>query len=179
MPILLSLLGNWRVWVLLLLAGAVGTAWIQTKRLDHAKTALTALQEEFESFKATVAAEGKIAQQRAIAHEAADKLNKEKVDAENVKTRAADLAAIARLRNANPSRSTLPSAPSDSKRPDLACFDRIEYLREDGRITQNLFAGARILADEGTTNTIDLNSAKTWAMKMSTTLAPPLSSTGR
>ena len=91
----------------------------------------------------------------------ADKAKKEKVDADNAKIHATDVATIVRLRNSRKSAGGgfLPPAPSGSSRPDLACFDRTTYQSAYG----DLVTGLRGLADEGTTATIDLNTAKVWA----------------
>jgi len=72
-----------------------------------------------------------------------------------------------RMRQSNPSGGKLPAVPAGSARPDLACFDRKEYEREDGIATAKLFAGARSLADEGSTCAIDLNTGKAWVKEQS------------
>ena len=104
--------------------------------------------------------------------DAAYKAVKERADEENARQHAADIATILRLRRAatNPSSSVLPAAPTGSSRPDLICFDRAEYQREDGNALGILFAGARSLADEGTAATVDLNTAKNWAKALKLTM---------
>jgi len=118
---------------------------------------------DYAVFKSNVELLGKKAEADRVKKEADNLKAKENADVEHAKT-VADLAAtVKRLRGANPPRSSLPSAPTTSSRPDLACFDREQYLREDGAATARLFEGARSLADEGTAATVGLNTAKTWA----------------
>ena len=89
---------------------------------------------------------------------AKNKADKEKAD-EKVKRDTAALAStIAGLR-ARPGSGRVPAAPPDSRRPDLACFDRPEYQRAYGELLQEI----RGLSDEGSKSTIGLDAAKEWA----------------
>ena len=147
-----------------LVAGAVVIAMgaaiaIQTYRLNE-------LRIEYAEFKAGVEALGRAAEKSAKEKEAKDKLAKEQADAANAKTTATLNAAISKLRAQRPRTIFLPAAPAGSNRPDLACFDRAEYQRADGEATGRLFAGARSLADEGTKNTVDLDTGKGWATQL-------------
>lgn len=148
-------------------AGAAGgtAAWkFQGMRLDSAKAATVAVQAKFDVFVAQVAAEGKVAQQRADTQAAADKLRAKEADDENKHVHALDSQRIASLRHDLDSRSNgLPAVPAGSSRPDLLCLDRAEYQREDGAAFVRLRQGARGLADEGTAATLDLNTTKMWA----------------
>ena len=146
-----------------LIAGAVvigmGAAIaVQTYRLDS-------LRVEYAEFKAGVEALGDAAKKSAKEKEAKDKANKEQADAENARTTANLNAVIAKLRAQRTSSGALPAAATTSSRPDLACFDRAEYQREDGVATAKLLGGARSLADEGTAATVNLNTAKGWATR--------------
>ena len=132
----------------------------------HDQIELRALQSEFDTFKGGVAALGKAAEDRKVKQEADDLKRKQNADKENKDALAVANRSIAELRkraDSRPGRGELPKPPATSSRPDLACFDRAEYQREDGILTQRLLQGARGLADEGTEATIDLNTAKAWA----------------
>ena len=138
-------------------AGAVilslsGLLWLQTSRLATCK-------DEFSQFKGGVAALGMEAAKDAAEKDMWNKLNKEKVDAQNARTTADLRDALKRLRDEHPSASFVPQAPAGSSRPDLACFDRAEYQRTDGVFTE----GARGLADEGTEAAVGLNTGREWA----------------
>jgi len=122
----------------------------------------------FDSFKGATAALGKEAEDRTAARIKFDKLNKEKADADDDAKVAALAATIGGLRKSHPSSSFVPAAPAGASRPELVCFDRAEYQRADGEFT----AEARGLADEGTASTVDLDMAKNWAGRMSTSMAP-------
>lgn len=126
--------------------------------------ALKFCRAEFAQFRADTESLEAAAKVAAARKEFADLEKRAQADAENTRTLADLRNTIAKLRNnLNASRSRLPEAPASSPRPDLACFDRSEYQREDGIAVEKLFAGARELADEGTTATVNLNTAKRWA----------------
>jgi len=116
-------------------------------------------KEKFAVYKSNVELLGKKAQADADKQKADDKLRKEKADAENKRTADNLRLTIKRLRDANASRGIVPAAPAGSSRPDLAAFDRAEYLGATGKLVE----GLRGLADEGTAATVDLDTAKTWA----------------
>lgn len=151
-----TLLLDIRVWLGAALIAACIYGKVQNLEKQQAEATLAQFRADVES----EAAKAKVA---AAQREVADLERKGKADAENRRVTDTLRADIKRMRDANASRSRLPEAPSGSSRPDLACFDRAEYQRADGIATENLFAGARILADEGTAATVDLNSAKRWA----------------
>ena len=148
--------------ILLILAAVAG--WSAYKMRQHDNVRYDALQVEYTTFKADVAAAGKQAQERATAQVLADKQRKENVDKEHEKAVAAMDATIRGLRIATDRRSQrLPAASAATSRPDLACFDRAEFERTMGEADKRLLDGARSLADEGTKATLDLDFAKSWA----------------
>lgn len=120
---------------------------------------LASCKQEFAAFQAQVKANGEAAEKAARAKEAADLAKKEKIDNENKRLRINNANLVKRLRDAHPAGSGVSEAPAGSRRPDLACYDRAEFVRAYG----NLVAGVRSLADEGTESAIDLNSAREWA----------------
>lgn len=139
---------------------------VQSARLESAKAETVAVQGQFDAFVAQAKVIGEQQEAKTKAEDLANRKRQEAANAENLKTRTALIIALDSLRKSTPdprSRS-LPSAPAGSARPDLACFDRAEYQREDGVALEKLFAGARSLADEGTAATIDLNTARSWAV---------------
>lgn len=132
---------------------------VQTSRLDSCKEASAA-------FQATVKAEGEAAAKEAARVNQINLKAWEKANAK-IKALSADNAVLLkRLRRDNPPESRLPSAPADTKRPDLLCLDREQYQREDGIALANLFAGARSLADEGTAYSLRLSTAAEWAASL-------------
>ena len=136
--------------------GGSGAWWVQGLRLD-------ALQAKYDGFVATTKAEGEAAKKLAEAKAKADRQLKESSDHEYETTIASLRADVKRMRDDRARSRFVPAAPAGSRSPDLACFDRAEYQRTDGVVTEKLFAGARGLADEGTAATVDLDSAKRWA----------------
>ena len=150
--------------IIAIAAAGVGgtTAWtVQGWRLDAANARTDKVQASFDGFKAQVAAEGKVAQERANAQAAKDKLTKETADAENARVTAALRADITKLRRERDSArvSTVPAAPAGSGRPDLACFDRSGLESA----LRGLLGDIRGLVDQGAAATLDLNTAKAWA----------------
>ena len=121
------------------------------------------IQAEYAQFRADVESEAAKAQVRNARREVEYLEKRGRADAENKRTTDLLRVTLKRMRDANASSSRLPEAPATSARPDLACFDRAEYQREDGAAFERLQAGARSLADEGTASTVDLDSAKKWA----------------
>ena len=142
-----------------LLAGALlGAliAWsIQSLRID-------ALQSQYDAFVDTAKAAGDIAQKQADARAEHDKQLKATSDA-NYQTAIDNLNAdIARLRNARAGRNIVPPSPTNSRRPDLACFDRAELEQA----VRNFDSGIQRLVDQGSANTIRLNAAAEWGRKL-------------
>jgi hypothetical protein len=76
-------------------------------------------------------------------------------------------AVIKRLRDDRARASSVPTAPANAPRPDLACFDRDEFARAVG----NFEAGMESIAGKGAEATIEINSARGWALKLSTELS--------
>jgi len=94
---------------LTIIAGVVaalllGTIAVQTKRLDNCKTDHAALVAQVEAL-------GQEAKRQAEKRELEDKLNKEKTDAEHLRTLNDFRATIGRLRNERPAGSFVPPAP--------------------------------------------------------------------
>ena len=136
-------------------AGAVPAWKYQGARLEAEKA-------HYAMFVAQTKAEGEAAQKAAKAREVADQQRKEEADHENSDALATLAGTIGRLRHANDAaRRIVPAAPAASRRPDLACFDRIELERALG----NFLAEARGLVDQGSTCTVNLDTAKIWAQR--------------
>lgn len=134
---------------------------VQSSRLESEQAAHQTTRAKFDAFYADTKRLGLEAQKRADDQMAKDKLEKEKADAENKDLRRELDVRVAQLRDAR-SRAgggIVPAAPSGSRRPDLACFDRAEYQRAYGALVTEVRGGA----DEGTASTVDLNTAKKWA----------------
>jgi hypothetical protein len=135
----------------LVLLGAA--AAIQTKRLDNCK-------QEFAVFVANVKLLGEQAEKKKKEKEAADKLSKEKADAELKKVRS-DLAVVSkRLRDERARSSLTPEASPTTKFPLLACFDRALLQSALSRFEDAVAAGFES-CDAGTA---DLDNAKRWAV---------------
>ena len=96
-----------------------------------------------------------------------EKAAKEQTDEQVKNERNSLLHTIKRLRDERASSSSLPAAPANANRPDLACFDREQLAIAMG----NFEAGMEEIAIRGTEATIDLNAAKGWALKLSTELS--------
>lgn len=128
---------------------------VQTKRLDS-------LQKEYGNFVVSTQVQGDATKKLAEASNKANKLNRDKVNAENKNLKSSIAIVLNSLRTQHSASSFVPGISEGSKRPDLLCFDRAEYIRADGEFT----TAARRLSDEGTEATIDLNSAKTWALNI-------------
>ena len=110
------------------------------------------------------------AQRRGIAAKTArEKLAKEEADAQALKDHAALKRTIDRLRDERARASSVPAAPANASRPELACFDRAEFTRAVG----NFEAGVEGLVAEGAAATVDLDAAKGWALKLATELSMP------
>ena len=150
------------------IAFAIVMAWggIQTLRLDACHTKNEAIKATFDAFRATVAAEGKKAQEMAAQKEKADKLSKETADAENAKAVVARDAVINRLRSERSSSSYAPATAPASQHPERACFVRTDF----DRALSNFVEGTGQLIEECDRTRIDLDTAKHWAGKLATTL---------
>lgn len=155
------LLSNWRTVGVLLLVGLLGS-YIAVLRIqrDEARADFRVEHAAFETFKVKVAAEGEIARQRAEAIAAHDELLKEEADEEHrqaLDTLRADVGRLRRERDDARSRFLPPTAAGPGS-PDLACFDRAEYLGA----YRDLVSEIRGAVDEGSKAVIDLNAAKRW-----------------
>ena len=113
---------------------------------------------------AQVRVEGEEAQKKATAAIQAAKQDKEKADAENVKTKS-DLAGLyAAYRSLRDQRSRagggiLPAASPGSANPQTACFDRSGL----DRALSSLDSGVTGLLESGDKAIADLNTARAWA----------------
>jgi hypothetical protein len=147
----LSLMGWLAVGATVLFLGMSLALKVQTARLE-------ASEAKYATFVAQVRTEGEAAKKAAKEQTEKDLKRKKEADNENQvnRKRIADL--TQRLRE-RPAGGQLPPAPSGSKRPELACFDRSEYSGAYGKLIE----GLRGLADEGTAATLDLDTAKAWA----------------
>ena len=135
--------------------GAACIWCVQERRFD-------ALQSRFDGFVQTVKAEGEAAQKLADAKAKEDQQIKDAADHEYKTNLSALLADNKRLRNARSSSHIVPSAPSGSRSPNLACFDRAELEQA----LQRFDAGTSGLVDEGDKNTLALSVAKDWIAKI-------------
>ena len=128
---------------------------VQSARLDTCKA-------EYATFKAEVKVLGEAAIAATKAREAADKEKKEKADVQNAKSRR-DLdgiyAAYRSLRDQRAGGGRLPEAPSGSRRPDLACFDRAELTGSVGILEE----GVPRITQQGDEARLDLDTAEAWA----------------
>ena len=146
----------------LLLALAVAGDALLAKLYVVAKQDVARVQQAYDSHLAQDMVLGEEAQKKAAATEMADKLRKDSADAENKATAAATARTIAELRHQRDSatRGFLSSTPANSRCPDKqTCFDSAELQRAYGDHVKEL----RGLADEGTTVTADLDTARKWA----------------
>lgn len=122
-----------------------------------------ALQADYANFKAETAAAGKVAQQAAVAKQAANQKAKDQADENHTNAIAGLNAQLERLRRAAASGNTVPAAPTDSAKPGLACFDRAEL----GGAVDGLLGDLQSQAGSGAAATVDLDNAKAWAKSLS------------
>lgn len=131
------------------------------KMHQHDARAYDKLETTYLTFKSGVEAEGKRAQKEADQQKAADLAAKEKAD-ENHKNAVAGLTAqLERLRRQHPPGGTVPAAPADSAKPQLACFDRTLL----GGAVDGLLADLQRQAGSGAAATVDLDNAKGWTQR--------------
>lgn len=116
-------------------------------------------KEDFDAYKATVAAAGKAQEERTKVRIAEDKKAKEKADAEHDKVLAALNARIASLRARRTDSGFMPPATPGTASPDVATFNRSELERA----LRTLDSEVQGIADEGSKAVIDLDAAKAWA----------------
>jgi len=137
--------------------GGSGAWWVQGQRLDAVK-----------AFVATTKAEGEAAKKLADATAAEDKRIKESSDHEYQITLAGLRADNKRLRDARAGSRIVPAAPAGSRSPGLACFDRAELEQA----LQRFDAGIAGLFDEGDTDAVGLNVARSWAASIRAGMSP-------
>jgi len=94
-----------------------------------------------------------------------DKAAKEKADADTQRNLDQLHRTVARLRNERARASSVPPAPATTSRPDLACFDRAEFVGAMG----NFEAGVEGLVTAGAESAIELEAAKAWAAAIART----------
>ena len=135
--------------IIALLSGAL---WLQTSRLN-------ATRAEYSAFVATVKSAGEAAEKRAQETIARDQRNKDTIDAQTKKLRAADAALATSLLVARTSRSYLSAPAPGAREPDAACFSRAELESAIGRLD----AGISGLIAKGDAYRIDLDAARDWA----------------
>jgi hypothetical protein len=165
---------NFYIWIAIAVTSAAvgaGAAWkVQEWRLDSAKAETKLVQSEYDQFVTKTEAAGKIAEAEKKATIAADKLREGNANAENARTTAALRSDIKRLRGerdqARAGSSIVPAAAHGAANPETACFDRPELERALRGFIDQIAAGTRILVDEGSQATIDLDSAKLWAQDL-------------
>lgn len=142
-------------------SGAGGAWWVQGLRLD-------AVQAEYDGFVATTKAQGEATKKLADATAAEDKRKKESSDHEYQTTIASLRADVKRMRDARAGGRFVPAAPAGSRRVDLACFDRAELEQA----LQRFDAGIAGLFDEGDTDAVGLNVARSWAASIRAGMSP-------
>ena len=117
------------------------------------------LRIEFNTFVSKTEELGKAAEVKAKQIEAADKLRKEKADAENFRTITELRDSVARLRRARSGGSYLAPASATAKSPDTITFDRAELERAIRQTDERI----QELISEGDEARINLDNAIRWA----------------
>lgn len=143
---------NWIIFILGLALGAVPAWMFQGARLDASVARYNLFVEQVKSA-------GELAEIEAKRIEDEHKQLKKESDRENKLALDTLRSDIKRLRSDRPSGGFVPPAAPGSSRPDLACYDRTELVGATGK----LIDGVRGLVDEGSTATVNLNTAKQWA----------------
>jgi len=143
------------------LAALVATIWLHGCHYGESRQeAITdKLRIEFNTFVTKTEEIGKVAEAKTKATEAAQKLAKEKADAENFRTITELRDSVARMRLARSRGSYLPPATADSASPESITFDRAELeraIRQTDERIQDLIA-------EGDEARINLDTAIRWA----------------
>ena len=117
------------------------------------------VQTAFNKFVSKTEELGKAAEVKAKQIEAADKLRKEKADAENFRTITELRDSVARLRRARSSGGYLAPASATAKSPDTITFDRAELERAIRQTDERI----QELISEGDEARINLDTAIRWA----------------
>jgi hypothetical protein len=151
-------LNPWAFLVLFFVGALIGFggAWsIQRGRLDR-------LHAEFDTLVADTKSEGEKAR---IIAEQKDRENqnlKEVADNEYETRLSVLIADNERLRNENTRRGIVPKASTTSRRPDLACFDRTEFVSAVQRLDDAVFK----LVNKGDERALEVNIAREWAKSL-------------
>ena len=147
----------------IVIAGLSIAVKVQTSRLAASKAETERVTLQFRGFVLETQRLGEEALKDAAIKVALGRTNKEKADAENVRTIAELRAHVRGLRNdaTRAGSGAVPAAPAGSNRPEIFAVDRTEYQRAYGKLVE----GVRGLALEGSETTVDLDTAKGWAQK--------------
>lgn len=125
------------------------------------KSSTMAVQAEFAEFRTATNLAGE-RQEKESALEATRLASLKKESDHALQTalgRVSDLAHQLRQRRADPGRSIVPAAPADTRRPDLACFDRAEF----DRAQRDSEGAAEEIAISGAEDAVRLETAREWA----------------
>ena len=146
----------------MLLYTAIGTGVLilgLTVALKVQSARLETCQIEFDVFKLETKRLGEAAEKAAKAKETADLKAKERSDVQFKTTIARLNRDIKRVRDNHARSSLVPPAPTTSRSPGLACFERAEFA---GAL-RGFEGGVEGLIGEGAAATVALDTAKTWA----------------
>lgn len=122
------------------------------------KTRLEICEKKYENFVTEVRIKGEAAQKEADDEKDRHTKAKESADAKAKRLTAALNTSRQRLRNERARRNIVPSAPSTSSRPDLACFDRTEFRTAIQQFRKEVVG----IVGKGDQIAVDLNAAKSW-----------------
>lgn len=161
MPFLSALAAHWRLTLALALTASLG-AYIVTLRLerDHYRAKYEAEHAAFQAFVEKVRLQGEAAEREVAAKTAADKLAKEKSDAETSAALATLAGSIGRLRN---ERDRAIGRFVSAAAPCAASPQGADRSAEYERAYRALVAGLRAIGDESDRRIVKLNGAKEWA----------------
>ena len=143
------------------LAAMVAAIWLHGCNYgENRQEAITdKLRIEYNQFISKTEELGKAAEAKAKQIEAADKLRKEKADAENFRTITELRDSVARLRRARSGGSYLTPASPTAQSPDTITFDRAELERAIRQTDERI----QELISEGDEARINLDTAIRWA----------------
>lgn len=147
----------------LVILGLSATVWVQTSRLETRTIELKAKTKQYDDFVLAVKVIGEDQEKKTKETEAKHKqLVKEKND-ENSLAHAKLANTAKRLRDKRSAGSGLvPTAPSGTSRPELACYSRAEL----DTALRTFTGDTGELVIEGESNSIDLNTAKSWSQSI-------------
>jgi hypothetical protein len=138
-----------------LLVGIGGAWYFQSLRLDE-------LQAKYDGFVVQVKAEGEITKALADREKAENQRLKEATDHDYQIELSALRATNSGLRNARTRRGVVPAATPTARHPELACFDRTEFVAA----LQRLDVGVGRLVNEGDEGTLALAALHDWAKSL-------------